>query len=252
MIYSGMPNDWRELQNKVAQILEECRFLVDIEKDIQTVRGSVNVDVFAQDIAHQPINTYICECKHWQSAVPKTVVHAFRTIVNDYGANWGFVISSGGFQKGAYEAAMRSNVKLLNWSEFQEIFINRWSVTYMLPRIHTEAGPLIEYTEPINSRISRKARALDPTSQKRFLELRKEYAGIATIALPFSMLPLNIEYGIYPNLPLRDRLIFPDSSDANIPTDLLDAVSLHDFLDILCMHLADGIKAFDQLFGERA
>lgn len=42
------PNDWKELQNFVAEILIECGYKVDIEKTIQTVRGSVEIDVYAE------------------------------------------------------------------------------------------------------------------------------------------------------------------------------------------------------------
>ncbi len=58
--------------------------------------------------------------------MPKTVVHAFRTVVTDDGANIGFMISRSGFQKGAYEAAEKSNVHLVDWYEFQALFLERW------------------------------------------------------------------------------------------------------------------------------
>ena len=252
MINSSPLNDWRELQDQVAQILRECGLQVEIEKDVRTVRGTVNIDVHAEDKPSEPTTIYLCECKYWQSAVPKSVVHAFRTVVADYGANWGFIVSSGGFQQGAYEAAANSNIRLLSWDEFQELFTDRWIENYMVPRMREEADPLVEYTEPINSRIFRKADALDKRSQEQFIELRKKYANLAFLALHLYIRPLFLGTS-RPALPLRNAVAKSDLHGANtFPDDLLDAASLRDFLDVLCAHVREGVAAFDQLFGERA
>jgi hypothetical protein len=52
-----------------------------------------------------------------------------------------------------------------------------------VPRIYQEADALIEYAEPINSRIFRKARSLSEEAQRRFVELRDEYAALGFLAL---------------------------------------------------------------------
>lgn len=105
----------------------------------------------------QPEIVYLCECKHWARAVPQSIVDGFRTVVQDYGANWGIIISLKGFQKGAYHSARNSNIKLLSWLEFQDLFEDRWIQNYFIPTLSAESDVLIEYTEPINSRIFRKA-----------------------------------------------------------------------------------------------
>lgn len=126
LIYSTEPNDWRDLQDKVASILRVCGCESDVERTIETVRGRVDVDVHAVDSSTSPKLTYLCECKYWSTAVPKSVVHGFRTVVSDYGAHIGFLISRNGFQSGAYDAAQNSNIRLVNWFEFQEVFVDRW------------------------------------------------------------------------------------------------------------------------------
>lgn len=126
MIYSQEPTDWRDLQDKVASILQVCGCESEVERTIETVRGEVDVDVHAIDASISPNLTYICECKYWSKAVPKSVVHSFRTVVTDYGAHIGFLISRNGFQSGAYEAAKNSNIRLVNWFEFQDVFVSRW------------------------------------------------------------------------------------------------------------------------------
>ena len=73
-----------------------------------------------------PHSLYICECKHWTRRVPQTVVHSFRTVVSELGANRGFLISRNAFQSGAREAAEFTNIDLLTWKEFEELMFDRW------------------------------------------------------------------------------------------------------------------------------
>lgn len=126
MIYLNEPIDWKDLQQKVCDVLRVCGCDASVEKTIETVRGKVDVDVHAIDPSISPSLTYLCECKYWNTAVPKNVVHGFRTVMSDYGAHVGFIISRSGFQSGAYEAAGNSNIKLVNWFEFQSLFEDRW------------------------------------------------------------------------------------------------------------------------------
>lgn len=256
-----MPNDWKDLQQQVSQILKECGLETDLERSIETARGTVEIDVYAEDKTQQPTVTYLCECKHWASSVPQTIVHAFRTVVIDYGANFGLLISSKAFQSGAYAAAKNSNVKLLTWGEFQELFVERWINTYMLPRIYREADPLIEYTEPINSRIFRKADALDEERQQKFIELRKQYQFLAYFALHISIQSSLAASFIsapsirrpFPELPIKQGMSVKNYKvEGGLPIDLISADSLKDFLNILSKHILEGVSSFDEVFGKRA
>ena len=126
MIYKNEPTDWKDLQQKVCDVFRVCGCDATVEQTIQTVRGKVDVDVHVIDPSVSPNLTYLCECKFWNTPVPKSVVHGFRTVVSDYGAHVGFIISKEGFQSGAYEAAQNSNIKLVDWFEFQSIYVERW------------------------------------------------------------------------------------------------------------------------------
>lgn len=44
-IFSQSPNNWKELQKKVAKVFSDMGFDTDIEKDINTVCGKVNVEI---------------------------------------------------------------------------------------------------------------------------------------------------------------------------------------------------------------
>src|SRR5688500_5537101 len=134
LIYPDSPSRWQDLENRVGQILRECGYEVEIQKNVKLARGDVNIDVWADEHSSPP-NVIAVECKYWATRATKNVVHGFRTVVGDSGANTGLIVSSGGFQTGAVEAAAYSNVRLLDWSEFQQMFVLRWFHKYMCPRI---------------------------------------------------------------------------------------------------------------------
>lgn len=151
-IFDKEPSDWRDLQKKVAQAFTEMRCLAEIEKIVKTARGSVEVDVFVLDATRSPALEYLCECKHWNSRVPKSVVHSFRSVVADYGANAGFLISREGFQSGAVEAARHSNLHLLSWVQFQEKFFDNW-FRAMADRLAVMVTDVFDYMNVLDDRI---------------------------------------------------------------------------------------------------
>ncbi|PZR04346.1 MAG: hypothetical protein DI539_25590 [Flavobacterium psychrophilum] len=120
-IMESPPSTWEELQDFVSLILTDCGYETKVEETVATARGRVNVDVFAR-LQGPYVSTIFCECKYWSNPIPQTVIHSFRTVINDYGANQGIIISKIGFQSGAYEAIKNSNVQLLTWEEFQDNF----------------------------------------------------------------------------------------------------------------------------------
>lgn len=249
MIEDGLPKDWHELQVKTAQILSESGFEAKIDQEMALARGKVDVDVLARDPTATPPATYICECKLWQDSVSKNVVHAFRTVVTDAGAHRGFIISSDGFQSGAYEAAQHSNVDLVDWVEFQKIFVERWFHTFMAPTLLKEGDALHEYTEPINSRIFRKADALPADRQEQFNRLREEYQTPSLLLLmlwydPFTRKPK------VPSLPLR--LSLGPRAPTDLPADILGAATLRSLLNVVTAFYCQATAKFDKVFGGRA
>lgn len=126
MIFDRQPKDWKDLEILAKQAFLEMGYEVERNKTVKTVRGTVDVDVFAVD-KRKPINTIIiCECKHWEKEIPKTIVHGFRTVCSDLGVHYGIIISKKGFQSGALEASEATNIALLNFEEFQQTFFKEW------------------------------------------------------------------------------------------------------------------------------
>lgn len=149
MITARAPRDWRGLENAVAAVLRECGFAVEAPKVVRTVRGNVNIDVYAEETVGARTYRFLCECKWWRKHVPKSVIHSFRTVVGDSGANVGYIISAGGFQAGAFSAAELTNVRLVTWEEFQTQFEPTWVENFMLPQVAERFDLLFSYTEPL-------------------------------------------------------------------------------------------------------
>lgn len=219
-----------------------------VEHSLALVRGQADIDVYATDAESVPPSVYLCECKQWSTAVPQTVVHSFRTVVADAGANFGLLISSKGFQSGAVQAAANSNVKLLTWEEFQRLFLDRWLKNHLAPSLASISEPLVDYTEPVNARVFRKADALPEEKQQQFIQLRKRYVELAFFALALYM-PMSTRRGAPLTLPLVQSKY---DSKHSLPADLMQETLFRPFLTSLTAHIEQGIREFDAVFGERA
>lgn len=142
------PATWKELQDDVALLLNQSGYRAVSPCTIDTVRGKVEVDVLVES-PDELVKRIVCECKFWNSSLPKEKVHAFRTVVQDSGASLGLLISQAGFQSGAIEAANLSNVRLMTWNEFTDIIADKWTLT-RLKQLKKESVPLSEYTSPLH------------------------------------------------------------------------------------------------------
>lgn len=238
MISSNVPESWQALQEGVAQILSECRFSAEIEKTIRTVRGEVAVDVYAEEMIKGRKYVILCECKHWKNRVPQTVIHSFRTVVTDSGANIGYIISSAGFQSGAFEAAEQSNIRLVTWEEFQLEFEASWIDLYLVPFVTKRLDRLLAYTEPM---MPHGFGALNEDGQKLVIELKEKYDSFGWLMMMFTTYH-NLVVKKVPVLPVRAHYQHP-TSRGEIPDDILDAIGYQEFL-------AAAVKYGDLIIGE--
>lgn len=147
-ITNEFPTDWKNLQDLVCKYLNQAGYCAEVSKTIDTVRGEVEVDVFAT-AKNELLKQFICECKFWKTAVPKEKIHAFRTQVQDSGSMVGIFISSAGYQSGAIEAANCSNVLLKDWDGFIELITNQW-LNHRMIHLKKVVGPLSIYTDPMD------------------------------------------------------------------------------------------------------
>lgn len=237
MITNTVPETWQELQRQTALFLEECGFEVELEKKVQTVRGEVEVDIYAEELVKGRKYRILCECKHWKSRVPQNVIHGFRTVVADIGANVGYVISLNGFQSGAFSAAELSNIELVDWQGFQVAFEETWFEEYLSPQVVKDLDPLMTYAEPL---VPKWYADLPDTEKQEYLRLKGTYDDLGWMLLtftPYARFGANKER---PSLPLRERLV----EESSIPADVLDATSYREFFEACLAHGILGIEKF--------
>jgi hypothetical protein len=143
-LFKHEPSDWRELQNFVGKLLGDCGYTVEVSKKVALVRGTKEIDVFVTDTEAEFKSTFLIECKNWNKPAHQETVHAFHTVVNDYGANFGFIVSKSGFQSGCFEAAENTNIKLVSLKDLEERFYKKW-VKGMVKKFMPVADELFPY-----------------------------------------------------------------------------------------------------------
>jgi hypothetical protein len=63
----------------------------------------------------------------------------------------GLFVSAAGFQAGAFEVVRHTNVHLLGWQEFQNLFLERWCSTYWVPTLRARGDRMAGYVDPVSS-----------------------------------------------------------------------------------------------------
>jgi len=119
---------WRQYQSEAAAFFRSLGLTATVEKPIQGVRGKHKVDVHVEGNYLGISFVWIVECKIWYSNVPKEKVAALVAIVQDVGADRGFLLSETGFQSGALRMAEKSNITLTNLADLATTVSDRHTV----------------------------------------------------------------------------------------------------------------------------
>lgn len=178
-----LPKNWKDLQDKVNFIFSCVGLISEKEKQIQTPRGSVEIDVYAVDPLSVDKIIYIVECKNWSNKIPQTVIHSFVTVMQETGSNIGYIISKKGFQKGATEYVNSTNIRLFTFEAFQKHYLNSWYKNYFAPEIFKADKNLFQFTEPINSRRFRYQEHLNAQQKLEFERLLDKYTPFSNLVL---------------------------------------------------------------------
>ncbi|ADH87257.1 restriction endonuclease [Desulfurivibrio alkaliphilus] len=232
MITQHVPDRWQALQAEVGRILSECGFSVEVERKIQSARGTIEIDVYAEETVRGRKYAIACECKHWKSRIPQAVVHGFRTVVQEIGANIGYIVSMEGFQLGAIIASDLTNLKLVTWQEFQDIFEESWFEEFFSKEIDEKLGGLMTYAEPI---LPAWFEQMTEEDRVKYFSLKEKHDlfGIVMQSLgPYSRL---LHKDPIQALPLRARLK-PDPLLSTIPDHILDETAYRELLDASITH----------------
>lgn len=111
--------DWYQFQEDICDYFESIGAFAETNVTIKGVRTSHDIDVLVKTKFLGEDLTWIIEAKKWKKRVNKLQVLGLRTIADDIGADRAFIISEAGFQRGAYEAAENTNVKLKTFDELK-------------------------------------------------------------------------------------------------------------------------------------
>ena len=222
-------------------MLAESGMSVALEQRVSTARGRAVIDVRAEEELHGRHYVIFVECKHWSSPIPQGVIHAFRTVVADAGANIGYVVSSNGFQPGAIAAADLTNLRLVTWEEFQVDFEKAWIEHHLLRAIDERLDPLLRYTEAL---VPRSFVEVDDAAVAKLKDLRARHGPLGWLMTGFTTPGYEMRRGV-PALPLREHMPSLLQATANLPNTILDVSGYREFLDAALRHGEAAIDEFE-------
>jgi restriction system protein len=226
LITTSSPQDWKDLQNKVSEILGQCGFIVETEKKTKTARGQVELDVYAEETIKGRKYSIICECKYWKSNIPQNVIHGFRTVINDLGCNIGYVITTSDFQSGSINTTEYTNVELLTWENFQLKFFESWYESYFSPQIAERLDPILSYSEPL---LPKWFDSMTDEDKDSYYKLKDKYDIFGYLLMNFTPYVRMFGKGKIPTLPLYDK--FKDNKQVldRVPIELLNETGFKEF-----------------------
>lgn len=238
LITDKKPDAWDELEELVTAIMKECGMKAQRGVSLPIPRGSVNVDVYVEETIGNIIHRIICECKNWRNNIPKDVVHAFRTVMQETGAHRGYIISRVGFQRGAMEAAEATNIELVTFAEFQNVYFEKW-IKASIWKIENDVGDFNAYYEasgkPGYSKLKDdKERAVYDAVWHKYL-----FAGL--MLMPFSPYRGMVDNYAFPTLPFDVSKL--EKCGIIVPDNLKAAPAYREFFDILTEYARDGFEA---------
>lgn len=124
MTIAGLPS-WSEYQEEVADFFRALGLRANTNATVAGVRTTHDIDVrVAAHFAGMDL-FWVVECKQWKRRVTKSHVLALRTIVDEIGADRGFMMAENGYQAGAVEAATSSNITLTSLAELSAAASNQ-------------------------------------------------------------------------------------------------------------------------------
>ncbi|EKO3971886.1 restriction endonuclease [Vibrio fluvialis] len=151
---------WKKYQADTAAIFNSIGWKAEIEKDIEGVRGTHEVDVFVTFKQHGIDCRWVIECKCWNSSVPKEKVLALQSIVDDIGADKGVLVSKEGFQSGAIKQSQKSNIFLTSLDELKEL-VEGEILSYKAENLEKKLVNLnLKYDELVNPAYSKSGECL--------------------------------------------------------------------------------------------
>lgn len=115
-------NAWRTYEDDSYNLFRTTGHYCEKSIIVPGVRASHQIDVVVNLNASRS-HRWLVECKHWSRAVGKRDVQAFKSVIDDVGADHGYLLSEKGFQKGALAMARLLNMSLCSLEELRKDFV---------------------------------------------------------------------------------------------------------------------------------
>ena len=115
---------WQDYEYEIYKLF--CSTGHHCQKDVivQGARASHQIDVLVNLNISPNGHRWLIECKYRSRPIGKHEVQAFKTVIDDIGADHGYILSERGFQKGAISMASTFNISLSSLSHLQEQFVH--------------------------------------------------------------------------------------------------------------------------------
>ncbi|SRR5258708_1949439 len=130
---------WEEYQDQAADFYRTLGLNATVNQQIEGVRGIHKLDVFVQGAVFGIPFKWVVECKDWKSNIPKAKVLVLASIIQDVGADKGFLLSEVGFQSGAIRVARNSNITLSSIADLRDVVKEELEQT-TLAKLHWRAA----------------------------------------------------------------------------------------------------------------
>lgn len=126
---------WKDYQQQAAEFFRSLGLTATVEKVVTGARGIHNLDVHVEGDFLGISFAWVVECKSWKTNVPKEKVAALTAILQDVGADRGFLLSETGFQSGALRIAEKSNITLTSLADLASTVGDR-HITARVANLH--------------------------------------------------------------------------------------------------------------------
>lgn len=126
---------WKSYQQQSAEFFRSLGLTAKVEELVAGARGAHKIDVYVEGNFMGISFTWVVECKCWKANVSKEKVAALTAILQDIGADRGFLLSEKGFQSGALRLAEKSNITLTSLADLASTVGDR-HITAQVASLH--------------------------------------------------------------------------------------------------------------------
>lgn len=237
LITAREPENWKELEETIREILEECGMDTKRGVHLDFPRGGADIDVMAVEVTDGISAITLCECKFWKNKIAQNVVHGFRTVMLEAGAHRGYIISKKGFQSGAILAAHATNIELVTYAEFQNRFFDKW-IKKRRWDIENEVGDINVYYEPLG--IPGINLVEDEADEARYIAVWKKYLFLGNMLIAFSPYMAQVRDIGVPPLPYDTSKM--EGKGIFVPDDVKAAAGYRELLRLLTDYARVALK----------